>query len=112
MISGIYGSSMACIYYESHKNVIFHVNRLSAINVHIYMEQVITGRERGTVFQNYATPTNGFLRPDYCGSVRTDLPMIVIGRKRKALMEKISTGQLFCVGKVYLKTHKGMIRIR
>lgn len=76
------------------------------------MEQVITGRARGTVIQNRATPTNRFLRPGYCGSIRTDLPMIVIGKRRKALMEKISTGQLFCVGKVYLKTHDGMIRIR
>jgi hypothetical protein len=103
---------MACIYYESHKNMLFHVNHFSAVNVHIYMEQVVTGRERGTVVQKQTTPTNSFLRPGYCGSVRTDLPMIVIGRKRKALMEKISTGQLFCVGKVYLKTHNGMIRIR
>ena len=76
------------------------------------MEQLFTKRTRGTVIQDGITQANRFLRPSYCGSIRTDLPMIVIGKKRKALMETISTGQLFCVGKVYLKTHNGTTRIR
>ncbi|MHC4112923.1 MAG: hypothetical protein ACYSUY_17750 [Planctomycetota bacterium] len=76
------------------------------------MEQLITNRTRGMVIQDQTSQANKFLRPGYGGSIRTDLPMIVIGKKRKALMETISTGQLFCIGKVYLKTHKGMIRIR
>lgn len=46
------------------------------------------------------------------GSIRTDLPLVVLGKKKKKAMETIGVGQLFCVGKVYLKTHNGMIRIR
>jgi hypothetical protein len=46
------------------------------------------------------------------GSVRTDLPLVVIRKKRKRLVETIAAGQLICVGKVYLKTKNDMIRIR
>jgi hypothetical protein len=44
--------------------------------------------------------------------MRTDLPLTVLGKKRKRLIEAICVGQLFCVGKVYLKTHNGEIRIK
>ena len=83
MISGVFGSLRSYIYYESHKNVLFSVNHCSMINVHIYMGQFITNRTRGTVIQDGATQANRFLRPSYCGSVRTDFPLTVIGRKKK-----------------------------
>ena len=55
-----------------------------------------------------------YLRPAWTdnGSVRTDLPLTVIGKKRKAMIETITPGQLLCVGKVYLKTQNGLVRIR
>ena len=46
------------------------------------------------------------------GSVRTDLPLTVIGKKRRKIVEALGAGQLFCIGKVYLKTHNGSVRIR
>jgi len=57
---------------------------------------------------------NRFLKPAWTqnGSVKTDLPLTVIGRKRKKFIEKVTPGQLFCVGKVYLKTDNGTIRIQ
>jgi len=57
---------------------------------------------------------NCYLKPasTHNGSVRTDLPLVVIGKKKKRLTEPIGVGQLLCVGKVYVKTHNGMIRIR
>ena len=56
---------------------------------------------------------NCFLKPSYNGFVRTDPPLTVIAKagKRK-LTEKVCLGQLICVGKVYLKTHSGLIRIK
>ena len=56
---------------------------------------------------------NCFLKPasTYNGSIRTDLPLVVAAKKKK-VAETIHVGQLFCVGKVYLKTHNGVIRIR
>jgi len=50
----------------------------------------------------------------YNGSIRTDLPLTMVNRKagKKKATETVSPGQLLCVGKVYLKTHKGLIRIR
>jgi len=60
--------------------------------------------------------SNCYLKPamTYNGSIRTDLPLTVVDRKagRKKAMETVSPGQLLCVGKVYLKTHKGLVRIR
>jgi len=59
--------------------------------------------------------TNCYLKPaqKYNGSIETDLPLIVTGRaKKKKLIEMTIPGQLLCVGKVYLKTHNGLIRIR
>ncbi|MHC4489099.1 MAG: hypothetical protein ACYS9C_17145 [Planctomycetota bacterium] len=59
--------------------------------------------------------TNCYLRPAWThnGSVRTDLPLTVTGREgRKKIMEMVRPGQLFCVGKVYVKTHNGTVRIK
>jgi hypothetical protein len=57
---------------------------------------------------------NCFLKPalTHNGSIRTDLPLTVVRRRRRELIGAIHTGQLICVGKVYLKTHNGMIRIK
>ena len=58
---------------------------------------------------------NCYLKPasTHNSSIRTDLPMTVIGRaNKKKLMKTISPGQLLCVGKVYLKTHNGLVRIK
>ncbi|UCC23119.1 MAG: hypothetical protein JSW23_03400 [Planctomycetota bacterium] len=60
---------------------------------------------------------NFFLKPatGHIGSVRTDLPLTVATKgwlSRSKLTKTLCTGQLLCVGKVYVKTHKGLIRIR
>jgi hypothetical protein len=58
---------------------------------------------------------NCYLKPAWThnGSVRTDLPLAVIAKAgRRKLAEKLSQGQLFCVGKVYIKTHNGTVRIK
>lgn len=47
------------------------------------------------------------------GSVRTDLPLMVFPKENKRkITTKVTVGQLCCVGKVYLKTHNGLVRIR
>lgn len=59
--------------------------------------------------------TNSYLKPAWThnSSVRTDLPLTVIGKAgKKKIMEIINPGQLLCVGEVYLKTHDGLIRIK
>lgn len=60
--------------------------------------------------------SNCYLKPavTHNGSIRTDLPLTVMTRKagKKKVTEIISPGQLLCVGKVYLKTHNGLIRIK
>jgi len=59
--------------------------------------------------------TNCYLKPAWThnSSVRTDLPLTVIGKAgKKKFMEMVRPGQLFCVGKVYVKTHNGTVRIR
>ena len=59
--------------------------------------------------------TNCYLKPAWThnSSVRTDLPLTVIGKIRKRkIMEMINPGQLLCVGEVYLKTHNGIVRIK
>ena len=58
---------------------------------------------------------NCYLKPasKYNGSIRTDLPLTVTRKaSKKKLMEITSPGQLLCVGKVYLKTHNGLVRIK
>ena len=76
-----------------------------------YMAQVIsnTGNEADSAMKE-----NRFLKQAWThnSSIRTDLPLTVIQKKRKRLIETIRAGQLFCVGEVYLKTHQGTIRIR
>jgi len=59
--------------------------------------------------------TNRYLKPalTHNGSIRTDLPLMVLGKaSKKKLMETVRPGQLFCVGKVYIKTDNGLIRIK
>ena len=59
--------------------------------------------------------TNCYLKPTWThnGSVRTDLPLTVVAKaSKRKLAEMVSTGQLFCVGKVYIKTHNGTVRIK
>ncbi|MBC8468392.1 MAG: hypothetical protein H8D56_02880 [Planctomycetes bacterium] len=57
---------------------------------------------------------NHYLKPAWThnGSIKTDLPLTVIGKKRRRLIEAFDAGQLFCVGKVYLRTNNGSVRIR
>ena len=58
---------------------------------------------------------NCYVRPawSFNGSVRTDLPLTIFPRaKKREVAETVTVGQLCCVGKVYLKTHDGLIRIR
>jgi hypothetical protein len=46
-------------------------------------------------------------------SVRTDLPLLVVPRADKRKVgDMISPGQLVCVGTVYMKTHRGLIKIK
>jgi len=59
--------------------------------------------------------TNRYLKParTHNGSVITDLPLMVVAKANiKKLTETVRPGQLFCVGKVYLRTHNGSIRIK
>lgn len=76
------------------------------------MEQIILNKNKDVVWGGSSMTEDGFLKPSYCGSIRTDLPLIVIGKKKRQFVKMMSTGQLFCVGKVYLKTHNGTIRIK
>ena len=58
---------------------------------------------------------NFYLRPAWThnGSIRTDLPLTVFAKARKKkLAEVVGIGQLCCVGKIYLKTSDGLIRIK
>ncbi len=59
--------------------------------------------------------TNRYLKPAWThnGSVRTVLPLTVVTKAdKKKVKQTVHPGQLFCVGKVYLKTHDGSIRIK
>jgi len=38
--------------------------------------------------------------------------MAHIGKKWRKIIDALSAGQLFCVGKVYLRTHNGSVRIK
>ena len=58
---------------------------------------------------------NCYLKPAWThnGSIRTDLPLTVIGKtEKKKIIEMLRPGQLCCVGKVYLKTNNCLIRIK
>jgi hypothetical protein len=59
--------------------------------------------------------TNKYLKPAWThnGCVRTDLPLTVVAKaKKRQLIEAVRPGQLFCVGKVYLRTHNSLVRIK
>ena len=59
--------------------------------------------------------TNRYLKPAWThnGSVRTDLPLTVVAKaNKKKVVRIVQPGQLFCVGKVYLRTHNGSIRLK
>jgi hypothetical protein len=59
--------------------------------------------------------TNRYLKPAWThnGSVRTDLPLTVVAKaNKKKVARTVQPGQLFCVGKVYLRTHNGSVRIK
>jgi hypothetical protein len=59
--------------------------------------------------------TNCYLKPAWThnSSIRTDLPLTVITKtSKRRLLEIVSPGQLCCVGKVYLKTNNGLVRIK
>jgi hypothetical protein len=58
---------------------------------------------------------NCYLKPAWThnSSIRTDLPLTVVPKNdRRKLIEMLIPGQLLCVGEVYIKTHKGTVRIR
>ncbi|UCG48894.1 MAG: hypothetical protein JSU94_03750 [Phycisphaerales bacterium] len=47
------------------------------------------------------------------GSIRTDLPLTIAARaSKRRIMQTMRPGELLCVGKVYLRTHNGAVRIR
>ena len=59
--------------------------------------------------------TNRYLKPAWThnGSVRTDLPLTVVTKlNKKKVARMVRPGQLFFVGKVYLKTDNGSIRLK
>jgi len=59
--------------------------------------------------------TNCYLKPasTHNGSIRTDLPLTVIGRvQKKQIAKRMTVGELLCVGKVYIKTQRGLVRIK
>ena len=59
--------------------------------------------------------TNCYLKPAWThnSSIRTDLPVMVVAKaSKRKLQEMLCPGQLLCVGKVYVKTHDGAVRIR
>ena len=78
------------------------------------MEQTISNNKKSQVIQDRKTKTNCYLKPSWThnGSIRTDLPLTVLGKASKKIVGTIRAGQLYCVGKVYLKTHNGTIRIK
>jgi hypothetical protein len=57
---------------------------------------------------------NCYLKPaaTYNGCVKSDLPLVVTDRKRRRSVEAVRPGQLLCVGKVYLKTDRGLVRLK
>jgi hypothetical protein len=59
--------------------------------------------------------TNCYLKPAWThnSSIRTDLPLTIVPKaNRRKITEVLLPGQLLCIGEIYLKTHKGTIRIR
>ena len=59
--------------------------------------------------------TNDYLKTTWANnsSIRTDLPLTIVPKSdKRKIIEMLNPGQLICVGEVYLRTHKGTIRIR
>ncbi|MCP4614082.1 MAG: hypothetical protein GY845_35795 [Planctomycetes bacterium] len=59
--------------------------------------------------------TNRYLKPAWThnGSIRTDLPLTVVAKAdKKKVKQTVHPGELYCIGKVYLKTHDGSVRIK
>ena len=59
--------------------------------------------------------SNCYLKPAWThnSSIRTDLPLTIISKAdRQKLIEMLLPGQLLCVGEVYIKTHKSLVRIK
>ena len=47
------------------------------------------------------------------GSVRTDLPLMVVPRANKKMaVDMVRPGQLVCIGDIFLKTNEGLVRIK
>lgn len=57
---------------------------------------------------------NCYLKPvaTHNGCVKSDLPLVVVDRKHRRSAESVQPGQLLCVGKVYLKTDRGLVRLK
>lgn len=57
---------------------------------------------------------NCYLKPAWThnGAVRTDLPLTVLAKARKKnLAAAARPGQLFYIGKAFIQTHRGLVRI-
>ena len=76
----------------------------------VYKDEKRSSLEQG----NKTMKDNHYLKPAWThnGSIKTDLPLTVIGKKKRKLIEAFDAGQLFCVGKVYIRTNNGAVRIR
>jgi hypothetical protein len=64
--------------------------------------------------ENRKMQNNCYVKPAWThnGSIRTDLPMTVFPKiKLKKLEAVVVPGQLCCVGKVFVRTREGLIRI-
>jgi len=58
--------------------------------------------------------TNCYLKPapTHNCSIKTDLPLTVFSKiRRKKLEAAVVPGQLCCVGKVFIRTREGLVRI-
>jgi len=65
--------------------------------------------------RNTRMEESSYLKPAWThnGSIRTDLPLTILGKtSKRKLSRMVAPGELCCVGKVYLRTEKGLIRIR
>jgi hypothetical protein len=51
--------------------------------------------------------------PLYGNSIRSDLPVVVVSKAGKRSIAEIARpGQLFCVGRLYFRTRKGLVRVK
>lgn len=59
--------------------------------------------------------TNQYIKPAWTNnrSIRTDLPLTIVAKAgKRRIAEMLGPGQLLCVGEVYLRTHRGIVKIR